>query len=338
MLTAALAALLAGDPSVLLIGEDLADPYGGAFKVTAGLSTRFPDRVLCTPISEAGVVGAAIGLALAGARPVVEIMFADFLTLALDQIYNHAVKLPLLHGGQPLPLVIRTPSGGGRGYGPTHSQSPENLAAAIPGLVVVAPSHRHDPAALLAAALALGRPVLFFEHKLLYGRAVDGGGYAVLPGAMGLDAAFPTLVAMAEAPDLTIVTFGGTLPLVEEAAAILRRDEELVVEILVPSLLAPDSFRTIARRVRPCANLLVVEEGPTAFGIGAELAAIFAEAGFRGRVRRLGAPPQPIPAARAMEAAVLPSVAAIVDSGVRLFLSDVLDGPGEAASRPPSGF
>ena len=129
---------------MIVLGEDLHDPYGGAFKVTAGLSTEFPGRVISTPISEAGVVGASIGLALAGYRPIAEIMFADFVTLAMDQLYNHAVKFPGMFEDMRVPIVVRTPSGGRRGYGPTHSQSPENLMTAVPGLTVVFPSHRHD--------------------------------------------------------------------------------------------------------------------------------------------------------------------------------------------------
>ena len=172
--------MLARDERVILLGEDLHDPYGGAFKVTAGLSTEFGARVISTPISEAGIVGAGIGLALAGYRPIVEIVFADFLSLAMDQIYNHAVKFRNVRrragsaGGTH-------PSGGRRGYGPTHSQSPENLVSAVPGLTVLFPSHRHDCGAVLeAAVLEWGRPTVLFEHKLLYGTTQDPGEYEVL--------------------------------------------------------------------------------------------------------------------------------------------------------------
>ncbi len=177
----ALDELLAGHPEVIVLGEDLHDPYGGAFKVTAGLSTRYPGRVISTPISEAGVVGAAIGLALHGHRPVVEIMFADFLSLAMDQLYNHAVKFPGMFPEARVPLVVRTPSGGRRGYGPTHSQSPENLMTGVPGLTIVFPSQRHDPGLLLRrAVLGWNSPTVFFEHKLLYGRTVDHADYREL--------------------------------------------------------------------------------------------------------------------------------------------------------------
>src|SRR5487761_2144406 len=148
-LNTALRHLLATEPRALLLGEDLHDSYGGAFKVTQGLSTDFPGRVVSTPISEAGITGASIGLSLDGFLPVMEVMFADFLSLCMDQIYNHAVKFPGMFRDVAVPLVIRTPCGGRRGYGPTHSQSPEHLFTGVPGLTVVYGSHRHNVAALL---------------------------------------------------------------------------------------------------------------------------------------------------------------------------------------------
>ena len=145
---------MAADRDVILIGEDLLDPYGGAFKVSRGLSTRFPDQVFSTPIAEAGIVGLSNGLALAGMRPVAEIMFADFVTLAADQLINFAAKFHAMYGGKvACPLTVRLVSGGGRGYGPTHSQSLEGLFCGVPGLRVIALSRRHDPAELLGQAV-----------------------------------------------------------------------------------------------------------------------------------------------------------------------------------------
>ncbi|QFY08855.1 alpha-ketoacid dehydrogenase subunit beta [Nonomuraea phyllanthi] len=170
-LNRALHGLLADDPSVYVLGEDLLDPYGGAFKITKGLSTRFPDRVLTTPLSEGAVVGAASGLALAGGKAVVEIMFADFVALAFDQILNFAAKSVTMYGTRvPLPLVIRCPSGGHRGYGPTHSQSPQKHFIGIPGLSLFEMSPFHDNRAVLDRMLALGEPCLLFEDKVLYTR------------------------------------------------------------------------------------------------------------------------------------------------------------------------
>jgi 2-oxoisovalerate dehydrogenase E1 component len=304
----ALGRLLDTQPAVILLGEDLHDPYGGAFKVTAGLSTRFPGRVLSTPISEAGVVGAAIGLALDGFLPIVEVMFADFLTLAMDQIFNHAVKFPGMFPECQVPLVIRTPSGGRRGYGPTHSQSPENLACGIPGLTVVYPSHRHAVGSLLeSAVIDWPHPVVFFEHKLLYGTECTAADYHALP-ADPLDPAadrFPTMCAGPEPPDVTFVTYGGMVTVVEAFVQSLA-DEEITAEIVVPSLLSPLPKRTLLRHLLNRPRVIVAEEATGQSGFGAELAATLLEAGFAGRLSRVNAPPVPIPAARSLEIEVLP--------------------------------
>lgn len=302
----ALSRLLADDRRILL-GEDLHDPYGGAFKVTAGLSTAYPDRVLSTPISEAGVVGAAIGLAGDGFRPIVEVMFADFITLAFDQIYNHAVKFPGMFEHADIPLVIRTPAGGRRGYGPTHSQNPESLACAVPGLIVVFPSHRHRSGQLLSiASNQCNSPVLFLEHKLLYGEREDSADYVPLdpaPEDRGAEL-FPTLVRPRENPDLTLVTYGGMLPTVEAVADALEA-EELSVEIVVPSLLQPLPRRTLVERLMACSQIAIVEEAPRGPGPGSELASFLCESRYRGRIRRFAPEPVPIPAARSLESEVL---------------------------------
>ena len=314
-LNAALRTLLESDPRVLLLGEDLHDPYGGAFKVTKGLSTDFAGRVLSTPISEAGVVGAAIGLALAGFRPIVEIMFADFITLAMDQVYNHAVKFPAMFGHCAVPLVIRTPCGGRRGYGPTHSQSPENLLSAVPGLTVVFGSHRHDAGALLeTATIGWDRPVVFLEHKLLYGETQDRGGYVEVPAAAADEGAdrFPTLVRTAARPDVTLVAYGGMLPVIERVAERLEA-EDFVVEIVAPSLLNPLPRQTLVTLLRDRERIAIVEETHLGPGFGSELAAALLERRYAGRLTRLGTPPVPIPAARSLEAQVLPGEDALFE-------------------------
>jgi 2-oxoisovalerate dehydrogenase E1 component len=315
-LNGALRRLLADHPEVIVLGEDLHDPYGGAFKVTAGLSTEFTGRVISTPISEAGVVGASIGLALAGYRPVAEIMFADFVTLAMDQLYNHAVKLPALSEQSRLPLVVRTPSGGRRGYGPTHSQSPENLMVAIPGLTVVFPSPRHDVGVLLErATLDWDHPVVFFEHKLLYGTIQDPLDFEMAAASHDDPAAslFPTLVKRQHAPDLTLVAYGGALPMIERVADALS-EEDLVVEMVVPSLLQPFPKHTLLDLLIERECVAIIEESPLGPGFGSELAATLAENGFRGRVRRLAPPPVPIPAARSLEASILPDERRLFDA------------------------
>ncbi len=170
-LNEALHAIFAERDDVVLFGEDVLDPYGGAFKVTAGLSDAYPDRVLTTPISEASLFGVAAGMALRGQRPILEIMFGDFIALGLDQIVNGISKFREMYDDQvTVPLVVRAPMGARRGYGPTHSQSLEKLLLGIPNIVVVAASECHDIGALLTAAVEDERPVFFIENKLLYGR------------------------------------------------------------------------------------------------------------------------------------------------------------------------
>ncbi len=323
-LNAALRRLLETRPEVVVLGEDLHDPYGGAFKVTAGLSTEFAGRVISTPISEAGVVGAAIGLALGGLRPIVEIMFADFVSLAMDQLYNHAVKFPGMFPNCGVPVVVRTPAGGRRGYGPTHSQSPENLLTAVPGLTVVFGSHRHDVGALLSTAVTEWQyPVVFLEHKLLYGEMQDRGGYTTVPSDPCDPAAdlFETIASRRDNPDVTLVAYGGMLPVVERAAAALEA-EDFVVEIVSPSLLQPCPRHTLVRALSNRPRVAVIEESPLGPGFGAELVAVLAESGFAGRVTRIAPPPVPIPAARSLETQVLLDERALFDALVP-FVSDM---------------
>jgi 2-oxoisovalerate dehydrogenase E1 component len=324
-LNAALRRLLAADERVVLLGEDLHDPYGGAFKVTAGLSTAFPDRVISTPISEAGIVGAGIGLALAGARPIVEIMFADFLSLAMDQLFNHAVKLAGMFPDAPVPLTIRTATGGRRGYGPTHSQSTESLAAAVPGLTVVAPSHRHDPGVLLERAVRDGlSPAVFFEHKTLYATACDGGGYepSICDRRDPASDLFPTLVKGPARADVTLVTYGGMVPIVEAVAARLEAEEDLVARIVIVSLLSPLPRHSLtALLLDGCRRMAVIEETHVARGFGAELGTVLLEAGYDGRFLRVGSPPVPIPASRSLEADVLPSEEFVLAQVSSLFVA-----------------
>ncbi len=307
-LNTALRRLLEQDPRVVLLGEDLHDPYGGAFKVTKGLSAEFAGRVLSTPISEAGIVGTGIGLALAGFRPVVEIMFADFVTLAMDQLYNHAVKFPGMFAHCEVPLVIRTPSGGRRGYGPTHSQNPENLLAAVPSLTVLFPSVRHAVGAILEnAVLEWPNPSMFFEHKLLYSKCAETGQFAYRAleeaGDLATDL-FPTLVGGAKEPDLSIVCYGGMVEEAEKVAMELEA-EELQVELVIPSMLAPLPRKQLLKHLRGRGMVLSVEEGYGETGFGASLGCALLEGGYAGRYRRLSTPPVPIPAARSLEPRVI---------------------------------
>ena len=289
-LNRALHHLLESSDKTIVLGEDLHDPYGGAFKVTAGLSSKFSGRVLSTPISEAGITGVTIGLSVAGYRPVMEVMFADFLTLCMDQLYNHAVKFPGVFRDVEVPLVIRAPSGGGRGYGPTHSQSPENIFTSVPGLTVVFGSHRHDVAGLLINATTVWRyPVLFLEHKLLYAQIQDPGEFVPLDTHADDVAAhlFPSLVRRCDRPDVTILTYGGMLPLVEKVAEHLQEEEELEVELIVLALLSPLPKASLIAHLGDNQRLAIVEEAHDDFGVSAEIMASLMEAGYCGRAIRM---------------------------------------------------
>lgn len=311
----ALHKLLEHDPDVMILGEDLHDPYGGAFKVTAGLSEKFKGRVISTPISEAGITGAGIGLAMAGKKPIVEIMFADFLTLCMDQIYNHAVKFPGMFAESTVPIVIRAPCGGRRGYGPTHSQSLENIFVSVPGLTVVFGSHRHNLGQLLIdATTRWPNPTLFLEHKLLYGEKPEPAGYQVIfaeSDDIGADL-FPTLRSGSDDPDITLLSYGGMLPIAEKAARILEQREELSVEIVAPALLAPLPRFSLMNALLHRPRILVVEEAHHHFGFSAEVLAMLAENGYQGKIARLGTAQVPIASARSMESAQLPNEDAIV--------------------------
>lgn len=329
-LNAALHALLDECPEVLLVGEDVRDPYGGAFKVTKGLSAAHPDRVLGTPISEAGIVGLGTGLALGGLRPVVEIMFGDFITLAADQLVNQAAKFrTMYHRTCSVPLVVRTPMGGRRGYGPTHSQTLERHFCGVPGLTVVATSNVLDPGALLQyAVLKDDGPVLFVENKLLY--LADVLDADALHARHGLSlsaygAGYPTAVlSPAGPPDVTLAAYGGMTPLLLEASDALLRDEGLVCELVVPHALSPLDPAPLLDSVCRTRRMVVAEEGVGAFGWGAEVAALVQAVALEAPVQRVGAADSPVPAAREAEVRVLPQVEDIVAAAVRTVDEDFL--------------
>lgn len=329
-LNQALHRLMTERTDVLLIGEDLLDPYGGAFKVSAGLSTRWPDRVLTTPISEAAIVGVASGLALRGFRPVVEIMFGDFTLLACDQIVNHAAKFrAIYHGKVSCPVVIRTPMGARRGYGPTHSQSLEKLFLGVPGLTVVAPSRHHDIGELLRRAVTESTdPVLFVENKQMYGQACEPVRESRL-GEFGArladDERYPTLVLSLNGfatPDLTFATYGGMLPLAMQAALELAMEHEIFAEIVAPSQLSPLPTAALRGSLGQSHRLLTAEEGTLTAGWGAEvIARLMDGADFAFASTRVAAKDAVIPAARALEDAVLPQPADLVAAALQLMSS-----------------
>jgi len=321
-LNAGLRAAMA-DERVIVLGEDVLDPYGGAFKVTRGLSTQWPDRVLTTPVSEAGVVAVATGLALRGFLPVVEIMFGDFLFLAGDQIVNHAAKYRAMFNDKVrVPLVIRTPMGGRRGYGPTHSQTLEKHFLGVPGLWVVAPNPLGQPGDLLRQAIFdVADPALFIENKTGYADPVLDGvpGYDLVHIA---DAASPfaTIWLKPQAPpDGLLLCYGGMTRLALEAAAKLREREHLQLGVVAISQLAPTPVSHLDRIVQEAgiSTVITVEEAPATAGWGAEMIATVEQLRDDRRMdaftyRRVGAKNAAIPSARDLEDTVLPQVDDIV--------------------------
>jgi pyruvate/2-oxoglutarate/acetoin dehydrogenase E1 component/TPP-dependent pyruvate/acetoin dehydrogenase alpha subunit len=304
---------LESDEHVILMGEDIAE-YGGAFKVTRKMAADHgAERVLNTPISENSIVGVAAGAAMLGLRPVVEMMFADFTLLAYDQLANHAAKFHYMYAGQVnVPLTVRMPTGGYRGYGPTHSQSVEGLFLGVPGLKIVAPSTPREARALLRAAIRDEDPVLFVEHKLLYGAR------GLVPVAEEIAPIGKARVVRAGS-DLTITAHAYMVTVAERAAAALA-GEGISAEVLDLRTIKPLDEEAVLESVSRTMHLVTVEEGPGGGGVGAEVAARVAEKAvgyLDGPIVRVSALDSPIPAARELEDAVLPNPAKVVAAARR---------------------
>jgi pyruvate/2-oxoglutarate/acetoin dehydrogenase E1 component len=315
--------LIEMDHRVVVFGEDLLDPYGGAFKVTKGLQRDFPERVRTTPISEGLLVGLGNGLALCGMRPIVEIMFGDFLTLCVDQLVNHAAKFGPMFGGRVrVPLVVRTPMGAGRGYGPTHSQSIEKLFFGVPHLEVFAVNALADPGVALEDAVRSERPTVFVEHKLLYPAAVGAAAEGLEVTHDRVDGADLTLVRNFRSGDaeVLLVLYGGMTRHLNTVMHALA-DEEVRAEAFVPTRIMPFPTEHLIERAARAGRVLVVEEGSRTAGWGAEVAAVLQEGAF-GRlkvpVRRLASLDTIIPAARHLEAATVPGHEGIISSALDL--------------------
>jgi acetoin:2,6-dichlorophenolindophenol oxidoreductase subunit beta len=298
------------DSSVVLIGEDVG-AAGGVFKLTEGLFDRFgPDRVRDTPISEQAIVGAAMGAAMTGLRPVAELMFSDFFAVAWDMVANQIAKTRYMTDGQvSIPLVLRTANGAGLRFGAQHSQSVENWAMAIPGLKVVAPSTPADVVGLMAAAIRDPDPVIFCEHKALFavkGEVPDGEHLVPLGEA----------AIVREGTDCTIVAIAAMVPRAVEAAGLLA-DHGISAEVIDLRTLVPLDTRTILASVEKTSRLFTVEENPRLCGWGAEIVSIVAEDGFYSLdapIVRITTPHIPLPSASALEDIALPTVERIADT------------------------
>jgi acetoin:2,6-dichlorophenolindophenol oxidoreductase subunit beta len=304
----ALADAMAEDPSVIMMGEDIGGA-GGSFGITRGLLDQFgPERVIDTPISEAAIAGMAVGAAMSGLKPVLEIMFMDFTTLVMDALVNQAAKARFMFGAQgSVPMVLRTPHGGGLSAGPQHSQCLEAWFAHVPGLKVVCPSSAGSAYGLLRSAIADPDPVVFVENKGLY--AKKGTMPEVLaPIPLGQAA------CLRQGSDATVVSYGAAVALALGAAEKMA-GEGVSVEVIDLQTVQPWDEAAVLASLAKTGHLVVVHEAVEAFGIGAEIAARMADLGFaqlKGPIVRVGAPFMPVPFAAELEARYRPSAERVV--------------------------
>jgi len=298
------------DPKCFMLGEDICEPYGGAYTITKGMSTEFPGKLINTPMSEQGFTGMGVGMALAGYRPIVEIMFGDFSTLIMDQILNHASKF--VEGFEkPLHLVVRDPMGGYRGYGATHSQSLEKLYVGLPNIAVVSPSVLHEPGELLIKSMNLGVPVIFAENKLDYTRKLFkaekiAGNFDVK--YHGGEFPIAEVVFPDEEAEVTIISYGGLINPLLNMMYDLYMEEEIAVRLLDISSLSPMDFELIFRLTKDSKKILCVEEGHVPFGIGDGIISSLVQRGMKAEFKSIGAKQHIIGTSKEAEAMALPQI------------------------------
>jgi len=314
-LNQALAEEMRRDESVFIMGEDVG-VFQGAFKVTEGLLDEFGERrVRDTPISENTIVGTGVGSAMAGLRPVVEIMTVNFSLLAMDQIVNHAAAIPYMFNGQVrVPMVIRMPGGGGHQLGPTHSHSFEATYLQIPGLLVACPSTPADGKGLLKAAIRDDNPVIFIEHETLYGAR----GEVAEDGDDGL-LRFGEAAVRREGGDVTIIGILRMVQAAEKAAKTLASEHEVEAEVIDPRTVRPLDLDTILGSVRKTNRAVIVEEGWPHGGVGANLAALIQEQAFDhldAPVQRVTGADVPMPYSKRMEQAAIPHAEHVVSAAL----------------------
>ena len=306
------------DPRVFLMGEDVAE-HGGNFLVTTGLFEEFGEnRVFDTPLSESALVGAGVGAAMMGLRPIVEVMFADFVTIAMDAIVNHAAKVYYMSGGEvTAPMVVRLAAyGAGRRSGPHHSQCIESLLTNVPGLTIVAPSTAYDAKGLLKTAIRMQSPVLFLEHKMLYAKKgeVPEDEYLIPLGVADIKR---------QGTNLTLVSYGRMVDISLAAAKTLEK-EGVSAEVIDLRSLQPLDEETILSSVRKTGHLVIVHEAPVRGGFGGEVAAVVAEKALGyldAPIKRVGAPWVPVPFSPTLEDAYVPQEADVVKAGLAVLTS-----------------
>ena len=316
------------DERVIVLGEDVSggaggtsgerEASGGIFGVTKGLLPRFGEgRVIDTPISESAIVGAAAGAALAGLRPVAEIMFADFVGVCMDQIYNQIAKFRYMFGGRSTcPVVIRMAMGAGMNMGPQHSQAIYSMLTAVPGLKIVVPSNAYDAKGLLIQAIRDDDPVVFFEHKALYPRKgeVPEAAYTVPFGEANL---------VREGEHVTVVAIARMVPFAERAIDALAK-EGVTCDLIDPRTTSPLDEETIIESVEGTGRLVIVDESPPRCGMAADIASIVAQKAFRSLKRaiiQVTAPHTPVPFAPSLERAYVPGPPRI-EAAIRQAMKD----------------
>lgn len=312
------------DSSVVLLGEEIGT-FEGSYKITAGLLKEFgPERVMDTPIAEEGFVGAAIGAAMLGLRPVVEIMTVNFSLLAIDQIVNHAAKIHYMFGGQArVPMVLRTPEGGGQQLAATHSQNFSSWYAYVPGLKVVAPATPADARGLLKSAIRDDDPVIFLENLALYNTkgevpglgddAASANGHAVSDDVVPIG----TAAVMKEGTDLTLVGYSRMSVVALEVARRLEQEQGVSIEVIDVRSLRPLDRPTLIESVKKTSRCLVIEEDWYSYGVGAELVATIQEGAFDyldAPIKRIAQAEVPLPYAKVMEQAALPKAQNLIDA------------------------
>jgi pyruvate/2-oxoglutarate/acetoin dehydrogenase E1 component len=316
------------DENVFCLGEDIAVPggWGGAFTVTLGLEKKFPDRMINTPIAELGFFGIAVGAALMGMRPIVDVQYGDFLFLASDQIVNNAAKMCYMSGGKcKVPLVMRAPVGA-TGRGSQHAQSMERYFIGVPGLKVVAPSNAYDAKGILKSAVRDDNPVLIFEHKLLYGSKgprAEAGAFDATSDIPGYDYTIPLdrAAVRREGSDVTILGWLLTAHLGIFAAEQLLANG-ISAEVIDLRSLLPIDYETIERSTKKTGRLVIIEEGPKTGGVSAEIAAGVLERfgdSLQAPIVRVASPEVPVPFSPVLEDAYRPDVPRILE-GVRRVL------------------
>ncbi|BDB99113.1 pyruvate dehydrogenase subunit beta [Saccharolobus caldissimus] len=298
------------DPSVILMGEDIG-VYGGAFGVTKGLIQKFgPDRVIDTPISEAGFIGAAIGAALAGLRPVVELMFVDFFGVAMDQIYNQMAKLRYMSGGQlKVPVTLRAPIGAGISAAAQHSQTLYSIFAHVPGLKVVVPSTPYDAKGLLISSIRDDNPVIFLEHKVLYGLKgeVPEEEYTIPLGKADIKR---------EGDDVTVIGLARTVWHALDAAEQLSK-EGISIEVIDPRTIVPFDKETVLKSVKKTGRVVIVDEDYDRCGFASWVASIIVDEAFEyldAPIKRITTPNVPIPFSPPLEQYILPDAKKIINT------------------------